>query len=56
MERMFCVVMKRTYETPNVSIINFENEDIVTTSTNSLVNLTSLGENDIAWDLLGNNQ
>lgn len=48
--------MKRTYETPNVSIINFENEDIVTTSTNSLVNLTSLGENDIAWDLLGNNQ
>lgn len=46
-------IMKSNYEIPEISVIYFENEDIVTSST--LTNIASSGvfnDNDIPWDQL----
>lgn len=45
--------MKHNYEIPEISVILFDNEDIVTTSA-SITNLWSdnSSDNDIAWDIL----
>ena len=39
--------MKQNYEKPEVSVVLFENEDIVTTS--GVTNLPVDGDNDAAW-------
>lgn len=46
-------IMKSNYEIPEISVIYFENEDIVTSSTLSDIASTgAFSDNDIAWDQL----
>lgn len=48
-------IMKSNYEIPEISVIYFENEDIVTSSGTTLAGIASSGgfsDNDILWDQL----
>lgn len=52
--------MKRTYTTPEVSVVLFENEDIVTNSGGDLLEaltneVLGIGDNTADFNLFGNN-
>lgn len=42
--------MKKKYMEPECTVVNFENEDIVTTSGN-LTSLSKMGDNDLNFEL-----
>jgi len=46
--------MKKTYQELEISVVKFDNEDIVTASLNNVSSLNSMGDNNLLWsDLLG---
>lgn len=48
------IFMRKNYEIPEISVIHFDNEDIVTTSTLSDIasKTKTFSDNEIAWDIL----
>lgn len=49
--------MKQSYEIPEISVVTFNNDDIVTTSgglQSAIQNYGNGSDNDVAWDFLNN--